>query len=188
MAMLCHTEYANQKKAQIETALLNLMMSQPYQDISVTDICQALGMPRRTFYHYFENKEAVLDSMIESLMQQCFLNALFDIRLGMDHMEKSFTKIFHVWEGENRKKLDALIRNDLESRLFAWASRWIQEEQLNAVLKYKLDSRLMEMALMVGITDFFSLLFYWSRGGYQEPAEQMAKYAVWVLPHAFYKM
>lgn len=41
---------------------------------------------------------------------------------------------------------------------------------------------------MVGVTDFFTLLFYWSRSGYQETPEQMAEYAIWVLPQAFFNL
>ena len=188
MTVLCYTEAAIQKKSQIETSLLNLMIQQPYQSITVTDICRESDIPRRTFYHYFGSKEDVLESLIEALMQQCFLEVIFDIHLGREHMEKCFARIFRFWDGENRKKLDALIKNGLETRLLAWSSQWIQKEQFGFMTKNNLDSKLAEIGLMVGMTDFFSLLFYWSRGGYQESAEQMAKYAVWVLPHAFYNI
>ena len=188
MAMLCHTEYAVQKKMQIENGLLTLMMSQQYQDISVTDICQATGIPRRTFYHYFENKEAVLDSMIEVLMQQCFLKGVFYFSLGPEHMKNSFLQVFQFWSGENRRKLDALMQNGLESRLMSWASKLTREEQYSTLLRSDLDPKLWEIVLMIGVTDFFALLFHWSRGGYQETSEQMAEYAVRVLPQALFNL
>lgn len=188
MAMLCHTEYAVQKKVQIENGLLNLMLSQQYQSIGVTDICREAGIPRRTFYHYFENKDAVLDSIIEVLMQQCFLEGVFDFRLGPKYMERSFLRVFQFWEGENRKKLDTLMQNGLESKLMAWALKWIREEQMSVFLDRKLDPKLVEIVLMVGATDFFVLLFHWSQGGYQETPEEMAEYAVWALPHGLFHM
>ena len=188
LTTLCYTEAATQKKAQIETGLLNLMTRQSYQIISVTDICREADIPRRTFYHYFGGKEDVLESLIETLMQQCFQEIVFDIRLGREHMEKVFVKVFRFWNGENRKKLDTLIKNGLESRLLTWASQRVQQEQIGVMRKSDLDPKLLEIGLMVGITNFFSLLFYWSRDNYRESAEQMAKYAVWVLPHAFYNM
>ena len=188
MAMLCHTEYAVQKREQIENGLLELLMSQQYQQISVTDICQKAGVPRRTFYHYFENKEAVLEAMIDTLMQQCFLNVMFDFRLGPEHMNDSFLQIFRFWEGENRKKLDALMRSGLESRLMAWSAKWVREEQLGMLLNSELPPKLAEIVLMIGTTDFFALLFHWSRGGYRETPEEMAEYAVWVSPQALFHM
>ena len=182
MATHCLTEYAVQKKVLLEKSLLNLMLQQPYKEISVTDICREVGIPRRTFYHYFECKEEVLDSMIENLMQQCFLNVMFDLHIGMAHMKESFVRIFRFWEGDNRTKLDALIRNGLESRLMTWSLQFIQAERIGILSKSDLDPKLVEIGLMVGTTDFFSLLFYWSRNGYQETPEQMAEYTIWVLP------
>ena len=187
MAMLCHTEYAVQKKAQIENGLLNLMTSRKYQDIGVTDICNETGIPRRTFYHYFENKDAVLDSMVETLMQQCFLNVTFDFRLGPDRMKDSFLRIFQFWSGENRRKLDTLMQNGLESKLMAWSSKFGREEQLGMFLDGEMAPKLVEIVLMVCATEFFALLFHWSRGGYRETPEEMAEYAVLVLPQVLFK-
>ena len=186
MTTLCYTQAAMKKKTQMENGLLNLMMQQPYQNITVMDICREINIPRRTFYHYFGSKEDILESLIETSMQQCFLEGMVDIRLGREHLEKHFAKIFRFWDGENRKILDALIKNGLESRLLIWSSQWVQKERIGAIQNINLDPKLVEIGLMVGVTDFFSLLFYWSRGGYQESAEQMAKIAVWTLPHAFY--
>ena len=108
--------------------------------------------------------------------------------LCIEHMEDSFYRIFCFWTGENRKKLDALIRCGQESRLTAWASGWVRRERFGFLQKSDLDPKLVEIGLMIGTTDFYTLLFYWSRGGYQETPEQMAKYAMWVLPQAFYKL
>ena len=77
VAKLCQTEYAIQKKSQLESSLLQLMTIRYYPEITVTDICQQAGIPRRTFYHYFVSKEDVLDSIINSLMQHCFLEVMF---------------------------------------------------------------------------------------------------------------
>lgn len=188
MATQCHTEYAVQKKMLLEKSLIDLMLRQPYKEITVTDICREANIPRRTFYHYFECKEDVLDSVIENVMRQCFLNVMFDLQIGMAHMKASFVRIFRFWEGDNRTKLDALIRNGLESRLMTWSLQLIREERIGILSKSNLDPKLVEIGLMVGTTDFFTLLFYWSRDGYQETPEQMAEYAIWVLPQAFYNL
>lgn len=185
MAGIFHTEAALQKKEQMENSLVNLMAQRPYQDITVTDICRGANIPRRTFYHYFGSKEDVLQSMIETLMEQCFMEATFDMHLGKEQLEDNFSKTFRSWDGANREKLDVLIRNGLESRLIAWAFQWVRKERIGIVQKSNLDPKLKEIGLMVGTTSYFSLLFYWSRGGYRESAEQMAKYAVWAMSHPF---
>lgn len=188
MANLCHTEYAAQKKTLLENSLLKLMELHQYQEITVTDICRESGIPRRTFYHYFEGKEGVLESVIETLIRQCFMDVVFDFRLGHEQMRKSFLKIFQYWVGENRRKLDVLIRSGLESRLMAWSSRLVREDRMVTLWKSNLDPEFVEIILMIGAADFFALLFHWSRGGYRETPEKMADYAVWVLPQALFRI
>ena len=61
MAEICHTEYALQKRELLEKSLLNLMLMHQYNEISVTDICREAAIPRRTFYHYYEGKEDILN-------------------------------------------------------------------------------------------------------------------------------
>lgn len=169
MTALCHTEITIQKKAQIETSLLNLMMQQSYQNITVVDICREADIPRRTFYHYFGSKEDVLESLIETLMQQCFLEGTFDIPLSREHMEQRFAKIFRFWDGENRKKLDALIKNGLESRLLTWSSQRVQKEYIGSIQKINLNPKLLEIGLMVGITDFFRCCFTGAAAAIRNP-------------------
>lgn len=186
MTKPCTTDFAQNRRTHLEKSLLTLLNTRQYQDISVKDICMEADIPRRTFYHYFESKEDVLNSIIQDLMEHCFLEVMFELRLGIDNMKASFVRIFRFWDGDNRTKLDALIRNGLESRLMTWSHQFIRAEQFGFLANSTLDPKLVEIGLMVGVTDFFSLLFYWSRNGYQESAEKMAEYALWVLPQAFY--
>lgn len=188
MSKQCQTEFALQRKALLENSLLDLLHSKRYSDITVSDICQAANIPRRTFYHYFESKDDVLDSIVENTMQQCFLSVMFELQFGMDQIKQSFIRVFQFWQGDNRKKLDILIQNGMESRLMAYSQQWVRTEKIGFLQNSNLDPKLVEIGLMVGVTDFFSLLFYWCRNGYQEAPEQMAEYAIWVLPQAFYNL
>ena len=188
MAVLTHTEYTSQKKELLENSLLNLMIQMSYPDISVTDICKEANVPRRTFYHYFGSKEDALESMIESLIRQFLLHVNIDTYLRNGHIEQGFVEILRFWTGDNRKKLDVLLKNGLESRLITFASRWSREMHIGYIQNSELPPKMVEIALLIGATDFFTLLFYWSRNEYQESLEEMAEYATWVLPHPFYNL
>jgi len=188
MSKQCQTEFAHQRKALLEGSLLNLLAVMPFQDITVKDICREAAIPRRTFYHYFDSKDDVLNCIIEGTMQLCFLEIMFDFQPGANNMSAIFSRVFRFWQGDSRKKLDALIKSGLESRLMTYALQWIRTEKIGFLQNSDLNPKLVEIGLMVGVTDFFSLLLYWSRGGYQETPEQMAEYAIWVLPQAFYNL
>ena len=188
MAVLCHTEYAAQKKTLLENSLLQLMARQQYREITVTDICREAGVPRRTFYHYFEGKEDALESVIETLMQECLVDAVFDFQQSPEQLRNSFLKIFRYWGGENRGKLSVLMQSGLESQLMAWASRWIREERIALYLESDKDPKFLEVVLMIGTTGFFVLLFHWCQGGFRETPEEMANYAVSTMPQALVRM
>ena len=187
MATLCHTQATALRKELLEDSLCALMQGRPYQEITVKDICAQAQMPRRTFYHYFESKEDVLDSMVEGLLNQCLLDGQFAVGLRLEQLREGFLEIFRFWYGINRHKLDVLIQNGLESRLLTTASRKVREEKTSLRSAGYIDPKLMEIILMVGVTDYFTLLFHWSRGGYQESPEEMTEYAIQVLPVAYFK-
>ena len=118
-------------------------------------------------------------------MQQSFLESLLDLLLNIDDLKQSFVRVFRFWDRDNRAILDSLIRNGLESRLMARATQFLRTEQPPFLTRRNLEPKLLEVSLMAGVNTFFSLLFYWSHGNYQETPEQMAEYAVCVLPQVF---
>lgn len=186
MTKPCLTDFSAQRKELLEHSLLALMETVPYRDITVKDICQKAGIPRRTFYHYFGSKEDALDSLVESMMLQCYLDILFDVHQRVERMQHSFIRVFQFWEGDNRRKLDLLMKNGLESQLLAHAMKWVRSEDIGIFQYGTMDPKTLDIGIMVGITGFFSLLFHWSRGGYRESPEEMAAYAVKVMPQAFF--
>lgn len=69
MAKACITEKTAARQRGIENGLLALMLENRFEDISVTDLCQQLNLPRRSFYRYFTDLEDVLDSLMNHTMQ-----------------------------------------------------------------------------------------------------------------------
>ena len=187
MATLCHTQAKARRKELLEESLFALMKVRSFQEITVKDICAQAQMPRRTFYHYFESKEDVLNSMVEGLLNQCLLDGLFAVGLRLEQLRAGFLEIFRFWVGINRSKLDVLIQNGLESILMTTASRKVRAEKIRLHSAVDIDPKLMEIILMVGVTDFFTLLFHWSRSGYRESPEEMTEYAIQILPQAYFK-
>ena len=65
------------KKALAQT-LKNLVRIQPFEKISINDICSTCKVSRKTFYYHFHDKYAlaewVFDTEIIALMQNCDLN------------------------------------------------------------------------------------------------------------------
>ena len=70
MYKLCKTEQSAKRQREIEGALFDLLMKKSYSDITVTEICDVLSMPRKAFYRYFDSKDDTLYALIEHTMAE----------------------------------------------------------------------------------------------------------------------
>lgn len=50
-------------REKIIDAAIELFRSNPYQQVSVNDICEKAGVTRNSFYYYFDNKDIIFDAI-----------------------------------------------------------------------------------------------------------------------------
>ena len=181
MEKLPQTESAQKRRARLEEALLTLMSIKGYAQTSVTDICREAGIPRRTFYHYFDCKEAVLHAVVENMLAECNLEVMLEFDRGLDAMRESLIRNFRYWQGEARKKLDLLLDNGLSGEMMQCALRWLETERIGPSARPGMSQKELEILTMVGTSGFFTLLMYWRRNEYRESPEKMAEFAIRVL-------
>ena len=68
MYKLCKTEQSAKRQRDIENCLLELLSTRRYEDVTITEICEKMNMPRKSFYRYFDGKEGVMQSLIQHTM------------------------------------------------------------------------------------------------------------------------
>lgn len=78
-------------------ALFKVMKKKPFADISVTEVCHAAGLSRKTFYKYFPDKEALLDYLTEDLVLGYYNFKLSDTDTDCDLRFRSFLHYFSFW-------------------------------------------------------------------------------------------
>lgn len=54
----------------LQQALIELISSKGYEEISVRDLTQRAQVGYRTFFHHYENKDALLHSIIDGTLQE----------------------------------------------------------------------------------------------------------------------
>ena len=181
MAKLPHTQAALQRRELLQEALLTLMQRKGYAQTTVTDLCREAGIPRRTFYHYFDCKEDVLHALVEHMLIECNLEVMLDINSGLEALQKSLVRNFQYWMGPARWKMDLLLDNGLSGDMTRCALHWLETHHMSVLRRPGLTSKEREIAAMVGISGFFTLLIYWRKNDYRETPEEMADYASWIL-------
>lgn len=181
MEKLSRTPAAEHRRTMLEEALLELMRTKGYAQTTVTDLCREASIPRRTFYHYFACKEAVLDAVVESMLSECNLEVMLEFNQGYEVMLESLARNFRYWQGPAREKLDLLVDNGLAGEMMRCALHWLESERFSLPWRREMDSKEREIVTMVGSSGFFTLLMYWRRNEYRESPEEMAEYAMRVL-------
>ena len=65
MYKLCVSEQSAQRQRELEAGLLELMQTRSYEDITVSDLCDHLEIPRKAFYRYFSGKDGALHALLD---------------------------------------------------------------------------------------------------------------------------
>lgn len=181
MTKICQTELASQRRNLLENSLVSLLEERRYSDITVKDICVKAGIPRRTFYHYFDCKDTVLHAVLEDMLNECSLEAMLEFNAGFDAMKESLIRNFRYWSGAARRKLDLLLENDLAGEMGQCALKWLESRRSDLPRRPGVTEKEKEIFAMVCVAGFFTLLLYWRRNAYRETPEEMAEIAVRAL-------
>lgn len=70
MYKLCKTEQSTRRQKEIENCFVNILQTKSYEDITITEICSGMNMPRKAFYRYFDSKDDVLTAVIDHTMSE----------------------------------------------------------------------------------------------------------------------
>ena len=116
MYKLCKTAQSTKRQREIENALLDLMSKTPYSDITVTELCEALQMPRKTFYRYFDSKDDALYALIEHTMSEYSDFSASLEKSNVRTLKREIERYYIFWF-EHKNLLDALSRNNMLEKI-----------------------------------------------------------------------
>lgn len=187
MSRQIKTERAAQQQHQICASLVRLMETVPYGEITVSRICAQAGIPRRTFYYYFDGKEDVLTLLIQGLMMESQLESMLLSNTSKSQLEQSLTLFFCHWRDKRARELRALIHSGLEQELTIHCVRWIHEEDSWAHLMENYAEEERNIGLMLGISSVLYALFHWCKENFRQNPEYMAACVTRILTKPLYK-
>ena len=110
MYKFCKTEESLERQRGLEYALQRMMQHSRLEDISVSDLCKAVGIPRTNFYRYFDSKEDALHALIDHTVMDVNGGAIQNWEGNQRVTLADLEYFFHAWK-EKRELLDALANN-----------------------------------------------------------------------------
>ena len=175
MYKLCKTEQSAKRQREIEKCFLELLSVNHYEDITITEICEKMDMPRKSFYRYFDGKEGVKQSLIHHTMMD--YNAVSNITNGKVDVtiKDEFSVFFEFWK-ERKELLGALDKSDLLGTLIessvSFAMMNFDEMQKYLSDSYDEDKR---VAYQFVISGLMTMMINWYRSGFVESVDSMSR-------------
>lgn len=177
MYKICQTEPSFQRQRQMETGLLKLMQKRRYDDISVSELCDFLKVPRKTFYRYFSGKDGALYALLDHTMM--------DFQFGQDHglpgaAPGELRRFFNFWY-ERKDLLAALSRSGLSGILVERATAFALQERMMPRYMLGWESNFQGIALSFAVCGLLSMVIQWHQQKYLLSPDEMARLATTML-------
>ncbi len=171
MYKLCVSEQSAKRQRELESGLLELMLIRDYEDITVSDLCEHLQVPRKTFYRYFSGKDGALHALLDHTLLE------YPLPVGPASEQAIYSSMetyFRFWKSQ-KPLLDALARSGLTSELIQRSLILTMTDGSISVRRSPADDLLThEHVIVFTLSGLLSLVIQWHRSGFQESISRMA--------------
>ena len=182
MYKLCKTEQSAKRQREIESVILEMMSKKSYDDITITEICERLDMPRKTFYRYFDSKDDALYALIEHTMTEYSdFNAAPEKKEGSRTLKKEIEKYYAFWFN-NKQLLDALYKNNMLEKIIDVSVNFPINDMVSVSRFLPDDSDwAREKIFKFAVCGLVFQMIDWYKGGFKTSISDMAKISCRVL-------
>lgn len=178
MYKLCKTEQSASRQHELEAGLLAAMAARPYEEISVSDLCDQLGVPRKSFYRYFSSKDGALQALLDHTLMEYESFPLVTAPGEKRTVQKELERFFQFWI-HKKPLLDVLRRSNLSGmlieRAIAYALSGVPLPQRFLAQDVK---EVREQIAMFTVCGLMSMVLNWHHAGYPASTQHMAHLAV----------
>ena len=181
MYKLCKTEQSAARQRELEQGLLQVMSISRYEDINVSDLCQKMGIPRKSFYRYFSSKDGALHALIDhTLMEYETVDESKPVRSSRT-LHGDLKDFFEFWI-RHEKLLSALARSSMSGVLIERSINYAASETVfpNRFMPGQ-DRDMRRHVVTFAVCGLMTMVIHWHHGGYRESASDMAMVAARLL-------
>lgn len=180
MYKLCKTEQSAARQRQLEQGLLQAMQTKRYEDISISELCDRLGVPRKSFYRYFSGKDGALAALLDHTLIEFSQSIPLSNKVRHNTAIGELERYFRFWQ-ERKPLMDALQRSGLSGMLVVRSTNHAIQERMMPRYLQGLPVNVQELAMTFCVCGLLSMVIQWHHRGYQESVDEMAKIAAMML-------
>lgn len=177
MYKLCKTEQSAARQRQLEQGLLKAMLEKPYEEITISQLCDSMQIPRKAFYRYFSSKDDALFALLDHTMLRFYTDGF---RNEGGSALGDLKQFFLFWHS-HQDLLEALARNHLSGMMFERAVMLSKQEKLMPRRMLAWSEDLQGIAMSFAVSGLMSMVFQWHQQGYTTAPEEITQLAVGML-------
>ncbi|MBQ8624424.1 MAG: TetR/AcrR family transcriptional regulator [Oscillospiraceae bacterium] len=180
----CVAEQSSKRQRELESGLLKAMSTHRYEDIAISQLCDDMNVPRKSFYRYFSSKEGALFALID---HTC-MDFLASFMGGTSNATSETMVAFFKFWMEKRTLLDALMRSGLSGVLVQRSIALASTD--NTVAKSffpSIPDNLRNHGLVFMVSGLMSLVIEWHHSGFKDDPREMADIAATLLTKPLYR-
>ena len=170
----CVTEQSAKRQRELEAGLLEAMKTNQYEDITISELCEVMNIPRKSFYRYFSSKDGALFALIDHTLMDFIANF---VGSGVHETYDTMTKFFLFWQ-THKPFLDALARSGLSGILIQRSISISAMEDVVTKSFFPMFSKaLRNHGLVFFVSGLMSLVIAWHHEGFNATPNEMADVA-----------
>ena len=180
MYKLCKTEQSARRQRQLEQGLLDMMLQHRYEDISVSDLCDYMQIPRKSFYRYFSSKDGCRFALLDHTMLEYLDVDAQKQKSAQENWRKNVDRFFLFWRQHSRL-LDALQQNGLSGIMVERAMVLALQEKLLPMFVHNWNLQMQQLAASFAVCGLLSMVIQWHAQNFSTLPSEMTQIAVSML-------
>lgn len=181
----------DEKRKLIEEAFLELLQTTEFKKIKISEIAAKAGVSRVTFYKKFQNKEDLLDSIVEDFLAEMThvfqSNVLFYEQVGVPSVEAIRTNLTTRVENmirffwENREKIEILTSQNSEIDLLKYVRSLFNKQlkgNLPLIFSVNFDPQTLNEYLDYLSKGSYLIIGTWIRKRFEDSPEEITEIIV----------
>ena len=181
----------DEKRKLIEEAFLELLQTTEFKKIKISEIAAKAGVSRVTFYKKFQNKEDLLDSIVEDFLAEMThvfqSNVLFYEKVGVPSVEAIRTNLTTRVENvirffwENREKIEILTSQNSEIDLLKYVRSLFNKQlkgNLPLIFSVNFDPQTLNEYLDYLSKGSYLIIGTWIRKRFEDSPEEITEIIV----------
>ena len=183
----CQTEQSAARQRQLERGLLDAMCRQHYDEICISDLCDKLEIPRKSFYRYFSSKDGALHALVDHTLMDFDTYSSINVAVEQEAPIVYMKRIFAYWV-KNKELLDALERSNLSGVLVQRAIEYSKELDTLPDFLQSSSRQLRDYGTMFAVCGMMTMLIQWHHDGFSQSVDQMAELAIRLFSEPLFSM